>query len=133
MSAPGLSPLEKRRQESMAEKQAVRLALAGKAGRESIAENQATDEQRFTLRLLRLNIAILQARIAAIDLGEAEIAEAIAGVSALVKAKLETLEVKPKKFERIPAFELTPDEADKVSGSVGAALAIEARKGGAGE
>ncbi len=42
---------------------------------------------------------------------------------------LHLAEVKPEKFERIPAFELTPDEADKVSGSVGAALAIEARKG----
>ena len=107
------------------------------------ADNHATQQQQFTLRLLRLNIAILQARSAAIDLGEAEIAEAIAGAHELVKAKLDTLEPyrrtlgdaegEAKKFESIPAFELTPDEADKVSGSVGAALAIEMRKGGAGD
>jgi hypothetical protein len=106
------------------------------------AENHTAQQQQFTLRLLRLSIAILQARSAALDLGEPAIAEAIAGAHELVKAKLETLEPyrrtlgdaegEAKKFERIPAFELTPDEADKVSGSVGAALAIEARKGGAG-
>lgn len=56
------------------------------------ADNHATQQQQFTLRLLRLNIAILQARSAAIDLGEAAIAEAIAGAHELVKAKLEMLE-----------------------------------------
>lgn len=58
------------------------------------ADNHATQQQQFTLRLLRLNIAILQARSAAIDLGEPGIAEAIAGAHELLKAKLDTLETR---------------------------------------
>ena len=61
------------------------------------AENHTAQQQQFTLRLLRLNIAILQARSAAIDLGETEIAEAIAGAHELVKAKLDTLETRKGK------------------------------------